>query len=236
MTVAYLALADQMASALIHQDPGARVLSENELSRLHTVSRLTARAALQELERRHLVRRIRGSGTFVARRVEYHISADMPPSFQATVRRSGGLPLMRLVDSTIVLPPGEVRSALELGPAARTLRLTRLGLVDGLLASHTTTWLPLGLAPNLADRLGGAASLMQELTDLGFTPRRRWYRAELDVVPVDVAALLEIEGRPMVWRTTGLNGDGTQGRFLEITRAWMRPDVFQVCLELGSQP
>ncbi len=236
MTVTYQALADELATSLIRQDPGSRVVSENELSRLHAVSRLTARAALQELERRHLVRRVRGSGTFVARRVEYRIAADMPPSFQATVRRSGGMPSMRLVDSRAVAPPPAIRTGLKLSPAAKTLRLTRLGSVDGLLASHTTTWLPLGLAPTLADRLGGAASLMQELTDLGFDPRRRWYRAEMDVVPVHIAEELEIEGRPLVWHTTGLNGDGPNGRLLEMTEAWMRPDVFQVRLELGSAP
>lgn len=236
MTVTYLTLADEIASSLDRQTPGSRVLSENELSRLYEVSRLTARAALQELEHRHLVRRVRGSGTFVARRVEYRIAADMPPSFQATVRRSGAAPSMRLVESRAVSPPPAVRSGLNLGPAAKTQRLIRLGSVDGLLAGHTTTWFPLGLAPNLADRLGGAASLMQELTDLGFDPRRRWYRAELEVAPVEVAQALQIEGRPLVWHTTGLNGDGAEGRLLEMTEAWMRPDVFQVRLELGSAP
>lgn len=236
MTVTYMTLADEVASLLMHQEPGSKVLSENELSRLYEVSRLTARAALQELEHRHLVRRVRGSGTFVTRRVEYRISADMPPSFQATVRRSGAAPSMRLVESRTVVPPPPVRAGLALSSAAKTLCLIRLGSVDGLLASHTTTWLPLGLAPNLADRLGGSASLMQELTDLGFQPRRRWYRAELEVVPVEVAQALQIEGRPLVWHATGLNGDGPDGRLLEMTEAWMRPDVFQVRLELGSAP
>lgn len=46
--------------------PGTRVPSENELGEQFKVSRMTARRALDELTREGLVKRIRGSGTFVA--------------------------------------------------------------------------------------------------------------------------------------------------------------------------
>jgi GntR family transcriptional regulator len=46
--------------------PGDAVNSERELAKMHSVSLMTARHALAELEREGLVERKRGSGTFVA--------------------------------------------------------------------------------------------------------------------------------------------------------------------------
>ena len=53
------------------------------------VGRAAARSALQELERRLLVRRVQGAGTFVNRRIDYVISRTRPPSWHATVDRGG---------------------------------------------------------------------------------------------------------------------------------------------------
>ena len=61
--VTYLVLADSLAEQIADMAPGTRLPSENELITEHGVSRITARAALSELEQRHLVRRARGSGT-----------------------------------------------------------------------------------------------------------------------------------------------------------------------------
>jgi DNA-binding GntR family transcriptional regulator len=77
---AYLALADRLEADLAGLSPGARVSSEHELAARHQVSRLTARAALQELERRYVVERTQGLGTFVARRITYRIGPGSPPA------------------------------------------------------------------------------------------------------------------------------------------------------------
>src|SRR5579875_4136866 len=90
--VSYLLLSDELEAKLLSASPGDPVASETELARQYRVSRLTARAALQELERRHLVRRIQGRGTFVLRRVDYRISTDGPPSFTEIVTAAGGHP------------------------------------------------------------------------------------------------------------------------------------------------
>ena len=90
--MSYLSLSQRLEEQLAKASPGDPVPSENELARHHKVHRLTARAALQELERRHLVRRVQGRGTFVVRRLDYRISTEGPASFTDIVRSAGGNP------------------------------------------------------------------------------------------------------------------------------------------------
>jgi len=66
----YLEIADRLAAELVGCAPGTRVASEPELADRFGVGRAAARSALQELERRLLVRRVQGAGTFVNRRID----------------------------------------------------------------------------------------------------------------------------------------------------------------------
>lgn len=94
---AYLAVADDLARSLAHTQPGARLPSENELAASYGLHRQTARAVLQELERRHLVRRVQGRGTFAATLIDYHVAPGAVPSFTATVAGSGAVPRLSLI-------------------------------------------------------------------------------------------------------------------------------------------
>src|SRR5262245_20838367 len=115
----YLRLADDLQALALERRPGEPLPSEHELCERYHVSRLTARAALQELERRHLVRRVRGSGTYAARRIDYHVRASMAPSWTETVRQAGAEPSQVVLGAGLVEPPEPVRHALGLGPTAR---------------------------------------------------------------------------------------------------------------------
>lgn len=229
----YLLLADQVERQVAGAAPGDRLPSEHELMDRHEVSRLTARAALQELERRHLVRRVRGSGTFVARRIDYRIGAGMAPSWSQTVRDAGGEPQRRLLGVGRVTPPAAVAEIL--GGTGSVVALTRVGTVDGLVADTGTSWIPADLVADLSTFIDDGGSLYQSLVAAGVTPRRRWTTAELVAVPAELAVHLELEGRPPVWRIASCNEDTATGRVVEYGEGWMRPDVYRVVLELGTQ-
>ena len=94
----YLEIADQLAGELATFAPGSRVASEPELATRFGVGRAAARSALQELERRLLVRRVQGAGTFVNRRIDYVISRTRPPSWHATVTAAGAVPRSQTKD------------------------------------------------------------------------------------------------------------------------------------------
>jgi GntR family transcriptional regulator len=233
----YLALADELEDVVRAATPGSRVPSEHQLVAERAVSRLTARAALQELERRHLVRRIRGAGTFVARRIEYRISADMAPSWSETVRQAGGEPAQEVLEVRTTTAGRDVAVDLDVAPGSAVTAVTRRGLVDGEVASVTTALLPAELVPGLGDVLDDGTSLYRTLVErYDLAPERSWSDAELAPVPAGLAELLGFEGRPPVWALRSCNRCRRTGRPVELATSWLRADVFRVVLCLGEVP
>lgn len=230
----YHRLADDLARAVDRMQAGERLPSEHGLVARHGVSRITARAALGELERRHLVRRFRGSGTFVALRLDYPVTSAGPPSFSEVVARHGHTPSHHIDDIRTVRPPRDVRETLALRPDAMTVRIRRRGFVDGDVVSHQTHWLPAPLVPGLRRELEARDSLFRTLVDAyDFEPRRYWSRAELATVPADVADALGFEGRPQAWHIESCNRCSRTGRIIELAHGWLRADAFRVRFEHG---
>ncbi len=231
---AYLALADELAALIATLDPGDKVPSEHQLVAAHDVSRLTARAALQELESRLLVRRVRGAGTFVSRRIELRLDPDLPPSGSEAVRRAGGVPGNTVLSVRTRKPLVALRDSLDLDDDEKIVTVSRMGTVDGLPASFGTTHLPAEVVPDLAEHVVDGSSIYRILCDsYGLAPARLWARAELVVVPSDVAPHLGCDGRPLVWCLETCNHDPGLGRPIELTRSWLRSDVYRVVVELG---
>lgn len=231
---AYLALADELEALVDTLVAGDKLPSENQLVAAHGVSRLTARAALQELESRFLVRRVRGAGTFVSRRIEHRLGPDLPPSGSEAVRRAGAEPGNTVLSVRTRKPLVAVRDSLDLDDDEKVVAVTRAGTVDGLPASFGTTNLPSEVVPDLADHVVDGASIFRILRDhYGLAPARLWARAELVVVPTDVAPHLGLEGRPLVWCIESCNHDPNLGRPIELSRSWLRADTYRVVVELG---
>lgn len=232
-TSTYLELADELEELVRRSEPDERLPSENEIVEQRSVSRVTARSALQELERRSLVRRVRGRGTFVARRLEYVVGAKMAPSWSATVRAAGGTPGAEVLGCEPGAASPEVARLLEIGDA-EVYTLRRRGYVDGLVATSASSAVPVEFgAASLAASQGG--SLHAAFRELGLDVHRAWSRAELVVPGADVAEALGYEGRPPTWLVESLNRDRCSRRAVEYSRTWMRADVFRLRLELGPE-
>jgi GntR family transcriptional regulator len=231
----YLQVADQLEAEIARQPPGTVLPSEHELARAHNVSRLTARASLEELERRYLVRRGQGRRTLVSRRIDYIIGPDRSPSWSEGVRLAGGTPSSRTVRLVLRKPSAAVRSVLEIDARANALFLSRARFVDGQLAACADTWLVPSLVPMLAERMAADASLHATLASTyRLAPRRGWTRAELTIAKPAIAKRLELDGRPFVLRLDGTTASGKDGRTIELTTAWLRADVFNVVFEMGT--
>lgn len=225
----YLALAEALTTFLRDAGPGSRLPSENDLTRDHGVSRVTARAALQELERRHLVRRVRGVGTFAALRIDYPISTRIAPSWSATLRAAGHDATYELVEVRRADAPA------ELAVLTDAVHVVRRGAVDGQVATYARSWIPSGLLHDARRALDRHGSLCQALIhEAGVVPARRWSRAELVLPPAEVADLLEVEPRLMAWRIDSCNEHATTGGLVELSSSWLRADVFRVRFELDS--
>jgi len=233
--MSYLSLSRRLEAELATAAPGDLVPSENELARLHHVNRLTARAALQELERRHLVRRIQGRGTFVVRRLDYRISTEGPASFTEIVRAAGGHP-STTTDGVVVraATPAERRS-LALTSRAQVLELRRRRWLEGEPVGVGISVLPAALFPGLPGKLGLDGSLYRALTeDYDVQPRRAWFRCEVQAAPEAVAEQLMLRGRPDLFHNCGRLESERLKIPVEINDGWLRTDLFNVVIEVGE--
>ncbi len=235
-TIRYLELADQLAAELAGCPPGWRVPSENEISARFGVGRAAARATLQELERRLLVHRVQGLGTFVNRRIDYTISHDRRPSWHRTVAAAGARPrsVVREIDRR-PLPDGPA-ALLGLQAGTPAWMLVRQSYIDDRLASWTHEWLPHDLVADLDLAMHAVESLDEVLRQLArVEPIRAWCRVSLDVPPTAVLTELCIGSSTPLWLVESLSRDATSGRSLMCSSAWMRADAVRVVVELGSQ-
>jgi DNA-binding GntR family transcriptional regulator len=229
----YLDIADQLASELATCAPGTRVASEPELASRFGVGRAAARSALQELERRLLVRRIQGAGTFVNRRIDYVISRTRPPSWHATVIASGATPRAQTKDVQRISLPADESEQLGWPTGTPMYCIVRHFFIDDLLASVTRELVPVEAAPNLDVALHSVESVNVVLCQLGgLRPVRAWCRASLDIPPREVLQCLGIEASDPVWRIDSISRDAENGRVLLSSSAWTRADAVRVVVEL----
>lgn len=235
-TPTYLAIAGALARSLSRAQPGSRLPSENELARTYGLHRQTARAVLQELERRHLVRRVRGRGTFVASLIDYRVGPDAPPSFSETVGRSGARPRSETERIRLRTAPAAVRAELGLDADSQVYLLARRRFVDDELVGCGDTYLAADLVPELPRRLRSGASLYQVLTEAyGLEPVRTAYRAEVELAPERVTRRLELDAQPWTIATRGIAECGRLKRPIEVTAGWLRADVFRLVVEFGGR-
>jgi len=130
--------------------------------------------------------------------------------------------------------PAAVARQLLIGRGRTVVRLVRRGFVDGEVASHQTMWLAAGLVPGIAELVADGGSVADLLVEtFGMRPDRWWSTAELLPPPADIAAQLELTGRPPAWRTETVNRCLERAVPIELAQGWMRADCFRVSLELG---
>ena len=230
----YQTIANLLEQELALLDPGSQVASENELAKRFGVNRLTAQSALEELERRYVVRRSKGKGTFVARRLPYVVSPGSSPSWSASIRAAGGNPSISTISLRERPASQAVADLLRIERGQRVFILVRRRFVDGLIAACTTSYLPGDLLPRFRSRLDDGASLHGVLADCyDIEPIRAWVKVELRPAPSDVAVHLELRGAPMIHRLSAvLEEPHSRGRVIEFGETWLRPDTVDLIIEM----
>jgi len=232
----YAEIVDALVGDLAGCRPGARVASEHEIAARFAVSRAVAGAALRELESRLLVRRVRGSGTFVNGRVDYVISAGRAPSFSQTVRSAGAEPRSSVRSVSAAPLPGDLAQRLEREPGSPAHRIVRQSWINNMPAGWVTEWIPDDVFPDGADvAVRAVESLDQVLRQMaGVEPVRAWCRVSMELPPPEVAAGIETDPGRHVWLVESVNRDATR-RFPVMTNIWWsRPDVLRVIVELSN--
>lgn len=232
----YAEIVDTLAGDIAGCRPGTRVTSEHAIAARFEVSRAVAGAALRELESRLLVRRVRGSGTFVNGRIDYIISPDRVPSFSRTVRAAGAEPRSAVRSITAETLPDELADRLERVPGSPAHRIVRQSWINGMPSGWVIEWIPDDVFPDGADvAIRAVESLDQVLRQMaGVEPVRAWCRVSMELPPPEVADGIETDPGRHVWLVESVNRDARKGFPVMTNIWWARPDVIRVIVELAS--
>src|SRR5205085_18584 len=142
---------------------GQAIPSERQLSSDLGVSRLTVRAALDDLVRDGYLVRRRGAGTFVR---EPKIAQELTmTSFSEDMRRRGMRPGSRTLSLSTALAGAYLGRCLHVSPSERVLVAKRLRTADNLTMAIETLHVPEARVPGLTARDLEETSFYELLAD-----------------------------------------------------------------------
>lgn len=215
---------------------GAQIPSENRIMRRFGVTRTVARSAILELEDRFLVRRTRGAGTFVNKRIDYVISHSRRPSLHQTVQDAGGDARTFLIGSGPAPVPSPVADHLGCKAGDPLMRLERICYINGLIAVYIEEWINAGVMDEIEAALPVIESVEEILRAKGNTPVRAWTRGMVDAPPETAESRLELQHGAQAWSVESLTTDRESHKPLMFSRAWSRLDVIRMVFELDRPP
>lgn len=191
--------------------PGDALPSEEELSRIYGVSRMTSRQALQVLRGKGFVSRQKGQGSFVSQpRVEKDIAHLC--GFTAEMRALGITAASKVLEKGVSPATAETAARLGIAEDAPVFRLLRLRLADRLPIAIEEIRLPHSRFPGVEKLDFSRLSLYQTLRDRyeirvsradEILEARSATRREADLLEVQMRSSLLSISRTL-WSTDGL--------------------------------
>jgi GntR family transcriptional regulator len=203
--------------------PNDRLPSENELSELYGISRITAIASIDELVKSGLVYRQQGRGTFVAQPVISDFSFHK--SFTEVMRERGMRPSSRLVSLDIARPDNLMVQKLKM-PEDEYYRLVRVRLANDSPLALQSAFLPTHRYPDFLHQKVEETHLFDVIRN-NYQIIPAWSEAVVEAAGAESheASLLEIkENTPVlvVWHLTL----DDQLQAIEYVRSVYRADRF----------
>ncbi|MBD1553058.1 GntR family transcriptional regulator [Pseudomonas typographi] len=211
--------------------PMSKVPSEHQLCALFSVSRITVRQALGDLQKEGLIFKIPGKGTFVAK----------PKAFQNVTTLQGlgesvqaqGFEVFNRVRSLRLVPASaQVAQRLRVKEGASVLQIKRVRLINREAVSLEVTYLPASLKPLLerADLASRDIFLILE-NDAGIALGHADLAVDAILADPELAQALAVEDGAPVMRIERLTHD-TQGAPLDYEFLYYRGDAFQYRLRI----
>jgi DNA-binding GntR family transcriptional regulator len=236
-------LADRLAAALVHHEPGWRLPRHSALARRYSVSTAEIDLAVENLISRHLIRRLADGQLYRASPAEYVLSIEGVPGLESYVDAMGGEFTCRSRQVSWRMPPEDISWALRL-PAAEPVCVVRyLWTASGEPAAFSTTYVPGDIAgrgeTSSSQPLPAALSLLQvsgmaDGTSMAGVPKA--LHVELQAPPPAVARSLRLSaGQPAMMITIRFD-DQSLDRPVALTTAVLRADMFRLVLQSPEPP
>jgi GntR family transcriptional regulator len=210
---------------------GTALPSERQLSTDLGVSRLTVRAALDDLAREGYLVRRRGSGTYVQQpKISQHLTMT---SFSEDMRRRGMAPSSRTLSLTRQLAGAQLGRFLNVSPGEEIVVVKRLRLADGVSMAIETLHIPASIVPGVTPK---------ELEGSFYELLRTKYRVEIatgsqaiepTVTNEEESAALGVPLHSPAFLFERTSRDAA-GRTLEFVHSIYRGDRYRIVSELTA--
>src|SRR5690349_8275893 len=142
-------LADRLAAALVHHEPGWRLPRLTALARRYSVSPAEIEAAIEELAARHLARRRPDGHDYRASQAEYWVPLEGVFGLVSRVDPMGGHLACTSRHATVRRAPEDIGRSLGLGPGEPVLTVRCVWTVGGEPGALAASYLPESVAEDL---------------------------------------------------------------------------------------
>ena len=214
-------------------DVGEAIPSERQLSSDLGVSRLTLRAALDDLAREGYLVRRRGAGTFVS---EPKIAQELTmTSFTDDMQRLGMRPASKTLDLRVTPAGARLGRFLNVSPSEPIVVAQRLRLADGESMAIETLHVPASLVPGLTARDLDTHSFYDLLQQrYGIVVGNGFQRIEATVTNEEESSALGVplHSPAFLFERTTRAGNGT---VIEFVRSVYRGDRYVLATSLTPQ-
>jgi DNA-binding GntR family transcriptional regulator len=229
-------LADRMAAALVHREPGWRLPRRTALARRYNVSLTEIDAALSDLAGRSLVRRLPDGQLYRASPADYWIPVEGAGGLGTRLDPMGGTIACQTRHVSRREAPQDVAWALHL-PSGAPIRVIRsVWVSDGDPAAVSTAYLNGPLADADSDPVEDAD---QEFPSLGSVLNALPAAAvsvEMSPPQPSIARSLRLSpGQPVITVTVRFDDTAT-GEPAGLTVVMLKPELFRVAIDTAEAP
>lgn len=236
-------LADRMAAALVHHEPGWRLPRHSALARRYNVSTAEIDSAMTELAARHLIRRLPDGQAYRASPAEFLIPLQGLPGLTAHLDPMGSQICCRSRQVSLRRVPEDIGWALRISPADPVCVIRFLWTADGQPAAFATTYLTRDAAgPYLSEDTGSTFTPLQvmpmDAERAGLAPAGQpgALYVEMQSPPPSVARSLRMSPGQLAALLTVRFDDPANRDPVALTVAVCRPDLFRIVVDSGQQP
>lgn len=209
---------------------GDYIPSETELQKMYDVSRITARQAIQELEKDGMVQRARGKGTMVIYQKQIEEYLTKIRSFTNEMLDRNMEPGTRSAHLSIEEASPEVAEIFHVDPETPVYRLDRIRTGDGIPIVVFRTYLSLRLNLPLKDDLY-KGSLYEILEEKGCEPVSVTEKFDCMMPDEELCASLEIGKEQPILRRIRISYDADHN-IVEYTIGYYRGDRYAYYIQM----
>jgi DNA-binding GntR family transcriptional regulator len=224
-------LADRMAAALVHREPGWRLPRRSALARRYNVSLIEIDAALADLARRSLVRRLPDGQLYRASPADYWIPVEGAGGLRTRLDPMGSTIVCQNRHVSQRAAPQDVAWALGL-PTGAQIRVVRcVWSADGDPAAVSTAYLHDASAGQDAEEESPAEAESSSFGSVLTAMSAAAVSVEMSPPQPAVARSLRLSpGQPVITVTVRF-ADSASGSASGLTMVMLKPELFRVEIE-----